>query len=52
MDSKIIIDAFSELAKDKGIDVVVFEPKMRKFNIRNRGYGENFATNRKCSWTH
>ena len=39
-------------AKDEGIDAVVFEPKIRKVNIRPRGYGENFATDRKVVWTH
>jgi hypothetical protein len=30
------------------------EPKTRaaKPNIRPRGYGENFATNRRGAWTH
>ena len=39
-------------ARDKGIDVIVSEPKTRKSNIRPGGYGENFATNRKTVWTH
>ena len=39
-------------AKDEGIDAVVFDPKVRKVNIRPRGYGENFATDRKVVWTH
>ena len=39
-------------AKDHKIDAVVFEPKVRKINIRPRGYGENFATDRKVVWTH
>ena len=39
-------------AKDHEIDAVVFEPKVRKINIRPRGYGENFATDRKVVWTH
>ena len=33
-----------------GFDVV--EPKSRKPIIRPRGYGENFATDRKGAWTH
>jgi hypothetical protein len=41
-----------EYAKDKGIDATVQEPKMRKQNIRQRGYGENFATDRRGVWTH
>lgn len=39
-------------AKDNGIDAIVSEPKERKINIRPRGYGENFATDRKVVWTH
>ena len=39
-------------AKDQEIDAVVFESKVRKINIRPRGYGENFATDRKVVWTH
>lgn len=39
-------------AAAKGIDAVVEEPKPRRANIRARGYGENFATDRKGAWTH
>lgn len=39
-------------AKQKDIAVDVLEPKVRKANIRPRGYGENFATDRKGAWTH
>ena len=39
-------------AKDKGIDVVVLRPQGRAANLRAGGYGENFATNRRGSWTH
>ncbi|MGI9389031.1 MAG: ETC complex I subunit [Boseongicola sp.] len=45
-------EAALEYANDRGIDAVVTEPKMRKPNIRARGYGENFATDRRGSWTH
>lgn len=41
-----------EYAKDHGIEAVVTEPKERKPNIRARGYGENFATDRRGPWTH
>ncbi|NDD43358.1 MAG: ETC complex I subunit, partial [Rhodobacteraceae bacterium] len=37
-------EAALSYAKDKGIDAIVTEPKERKANIRQRGYGENFAT--------
>ncbi len=46
------LDAAKEYARDKGLDVVVVEPKPRKPNIRAMGYGENFATNRRGAWTH
>ncbi|MEP5760878.1 MAG: ETC complex I subunit [Litoreibacter sp.] len=39
-------------AKNHGIDAVVTEPKSRKPVIRQGGYGENFATNRRGAWTH
>jgi hypothetical protein len=39
-------------AKEKGIAAQVFEPHTRKANVRARGYGENFATNRRAPWTH
>ncbi len=39
-------------AAEKGIEADVAEPKPRKPVIRPRGYGENFATDRKGAWTH
>lgn len=45
-------EAALDYAKEHGIDAVVTEPKVRKVNVRARGYGENFATNRRGSWTH
>jgi len=41
-----------EYAKDHNITADVIEPKKRKVNIRQRGYGENFATDRRTVWTH
>lgn len=41
-----------EYAEANGIDAQVIEPKTRKPNIRPGGYGENFATNRRGTWTH
>ncbi|MFQ6554119.1 ETC complex I subunit [Aestuariibius insulae] len=41
-----------DYAKENGIDAVVTEPQERKPNVRKGGYGENFATNRRGSWTH
>lgn len=45
-------DAALLYAQAHGIDAVVTEPHKRKPNIRSRGYGENFATNRRGAWTH
>lgn len=45
-------EAALEYARDHGIDAVVQEPHKRKPNIRPRGYGENFATDRRGAWTH
>ena len=45
-------EAAVDYAKAHGIDAVVLEPTTRKPNIRPRGYGENFATNRRGAWTH
>ena len=39
-------------AREHGIEAAVTEPKKRRPNIRQRGYGENFAPDRKGAWTH
>ncbi|MFZ1467706.1 MAG: ETC complex I subunit [Paracoccaceae bacterium] len=39
-------------ATANGIEFTVIEPKARKPLIRARGYGENFATDRRGAWTH
>ena len=39
-------------AKENGLDYVVTEPQSRAANVRPRGYGENFATDRHAPWTH
>lgn len=39
-------------AAEHGIEADVTDPKPRKPVIRPRGYGENFATDRKGAWTH
>lgn len=41
-----------EYARTHGIEAVVQEPQKRRVNIRPGGYGENFATARRGSWTH
>jgi NADH dehydrogenase len=45
-------EAAEDYARERGIDAVVIEPKPRRPVIRPRGYGENFATDRKDAWTH
>ncbi|MCU0803107.1 MAG: ETC complex I subunit [Rhodobacteraceae bacterium] len=45
-------EAAQAYADEHGIAVDVILPKERKPNIRPRGYGENFATDRKGAWTH
>ncbi len=44
--------AAEEYAAAHGIEARIFEPHKRRFNIRPGGYGENFATSRRQSWTH
>ncbi|MCV2887914.1 ETC complex I subunit [Ruegeria aquimaris] len=45
-------EAALDYAKAHGIEASVSEPHKRKPNLRPRGYGENFATNRRGPWTH
>lgn len=45
-------EAAEAYATSKGIEFEVIEPKARKPVIRPRGYGENFATDRRGAWTH
>ena len=45
-------EAAINYATEKGITFEVTEPKPRKANVRARGYGENFATDRRAPWTH
>lgn len=45
-------EAALEYAREHGIDAVVQEPRTRRPNVRPRGYGENFATDRRGAWTH
>jgi hypothetical protein len=46
------LEAAQAYAREHGIDAEVSLPKARKPVIRPRGYGENFATDRKGAWTH
>ncbi len=41
-----------KFAQTKGIQFTVQEPKRRKPLVRQRGYAENFAFDRKAPWTH
>ncbi len=45
-------DEAEAYACQNGIEFTVVEPQSRKPNIRARGYGENFANDRKGAWTH
>ena len=45
-------EAAEAYAKDHGLDAIVTDPHKRKPVIRARGYGENFATDRRGAWTH
>jgi NADH dehydrogenase len=44
--------AAEDYARIHGIEFDVTDPHARKPIIRPRGYGENFATDRKGVWTH
>ncbi|MFA5581634.1 MAG: ETC complex I subunit [Paracoccaceae bacterium] len=46
------VEAAMDYARAHGIDAVVRPAQPRKPNIRMGGYGENFATNRRGTWTH
>jgi hypothetical protein len=45
-------EAAEKYARDHGIDFVATTPHRRRPVIRKMGYGENFATNRRETWTH
>lgn len=45
-------EAAEAYATERDIAFDVTEPKARKPILRPRGYGENFATDRKGAWTH
>ncbi|MEM6609813.1 MAG: ETC complex I subunit [Pseudomonadota bacterium] len=46
------LQAAQDYAADHGLVATVLQPRKRKPNIRPRGYGENFAPNRRGAWTH
>ncbi|RMD47008.1 MAG: ETC complex I subunit [Alphaproteobacteria bacterium] len=39
-------------AEEHGIDYVVLPPHEHRHVIRPRGYGDNFAPERRIAWTH
>ena len=41
-----------DFAVENGMGYQVTEPKTRKALLRQGGYAENFASNRKTVWTH
>ena len=45
-------EAAIEYATSKGLAYSIEDPKKRAHIIRQGGYGENFATDRKGAWTH
>lgn len=45
-------EAAEAYAKSKGIAYTVAQPKARAHNVRTRGYAENFAPERRETWTH
>ena len=45
-------EAAEDFARARGIEVAVSAPKPRRPGIRPRGYGENFAVDRRVAWTH
>lgn len=45
-------EAAEDYAREQGLEFDVQEPHKRAPNIRPRGYGENFATDRRGAWTH
>ena len=57
MDSQVRLrfdtrEAAEAYANERGIEFDVVGPHARQPNIRPRGYGENFATDRRGAWTH
>ena len=45
-------EAAEAYAREHGLDFVSLDPRRRRPNLRPRGYGENFATDRRTAWTH
>lgn len=45
-------EAAEDYARRHGLAYQVSEPQERKKNVRPKGYGANFATERRGAWTH
>ncbi|PRY92948.1 ETC complex I subunit-like protein [Hasllibacter halocynthiae] len=45
-------EAAEGYAEAHGVELVAKDPRRRAPNVRAGGYGENFATGRRGSWTH
>lgn len=45
-------EAAVDYAQRHGIAYTIEEPKPRRPNVRPRGYGGNFAHDRRTQWTH
>ena len=45
-------EAAIEYATKNGLTYTVEQPSLRKPNVRPRGYGGNFAHDRRGAWTH
>ena len=45
-------EAAIHYAEKRGIPYTVSNPKVRRPVVRERGYAENFAHNRREAWTH
>lgn len=46
------LEAAEDYAREHRLDYVVREPHKRAPHIRARGYGDNFASDRRSNWTH
>ena len=41
-----------DYAREMGLEFEVIQPQSRAHNVRSRGYGENFSSDRRAPWTH
>lgn len=45
-------EAAMDYARRHGIAFVVEDPQRRAHNVRPRGYGGNYSSDRRATWTH